>query len=54
MIYAPGATAAIFNGTSGGYLVIVVGAATFNGSAAYDLASPPPNESIIQKAVLAQ
>lgn len=54
LIYAPGANDAIFNGTSGSYLVIVVGAATFNGSSAYDVASPPPNGSLIQRAVLAQ
>ncbi len=54
LIYAPGANNAIFNGTSGSYLVIVVGAATFNGSSAYDVASPPPNGSLIHQAVLAQ
>jgi Putative Flp pilus-assembly TadE/G-like len=54
LIYAPGATDAVFNGTSGHYLVIVVGAATFNGSAAYDIASPPPNGSLTHTAVLGQ
>jgi Putative Flp pilus-assembly TadE/G-like len=54
LIYAPGATNVIFNGTNGGYLVVVVGAATFNGSAAYDLATPPPGGSLIKQAVLAQ
>ena len=54
LIYAPGATDAIFNGTNGGYLVLVLGAATFNGSTAYDLASPPPNGSLIKSAVLGE
>lgn len=54
LIYAPGATNVIFNGTSGGYLVIVVGAATFNGSNAYDFASPPPNGSIVKQEVLGE
>ncbi len=54
LIYAPGATRVTFNGTNGGYLLIVVGAATFNGSAAYDLATPPPGQSLIKQAVLAQ
>lgn len=54
LIYAPGASDAIFNGTGGGYLVIVVGGATFNGSTAYDLASPPPNGSLIREGVLGE
>jgi hypothetical protein len=54
LIYAPGATDAVFNGTSGHYLLIVVGAATFNGSSAYDLASPPPNASLTHTSVLSQ
>ncbi len=54
LIYAPGATNAIFNGTSGGYVVIVVGAATFNGSASYDFASPPPNGAFIRKGILGE
>jgi hypothetical protein len=54
LIYAPAATGVIFNGTSGGYLVIVVGSATFNGSAAYDFATPPPGQSILKDAVIVQ
>jgi hypothetical protein len=54
LIYAPDATNAIFNGTSGGYLVIVAGSATFNGSAAYDLATPPPGQSLVKEVVVAQ
>jgi Flp pilus assembly protein TadG len=54
LIYAPGALDAIFNGTNGGYLVIVAGGATFNGSTAYDLASPPPNGSLVKEAVLGE
>jgi hypothetical protein len=54
LIYAPDATDAIFNGTSGGYLVIVAGSATFNGSAAYDLATPAPGGSLVKEVVVAQ
>lgn len=49
LIYAPGASEAVFNGTNGGYLLMVVGAATFNGSAAYDLATPPPGGALINE-----
>lgn len=54
LIYAPSASNAIFNGTNGGYVVIVAGGATFNGSTAYDLASPPPNGSLVKEGVLGQ
>ena len=54
LIYAPSSTGVVFNGTSGGYLVIVVGSAIFNGSAAYDLATPGPSGSLIHQAVLAE
>ena len=45
LVYAPGATSVNFNGASGGYLVLVVGAANFNGSSAYDFGQPPAGES---------
>jgi hypothetical protein len=54
LVYAPGATGVTFNGTNGGYLVVVVGSALFNGSAAYDLATPPPNGSLIKSVVLGE
>jgi hypothetical protein len=54
LIYAPGATHAIFNGTGGGYLVMVLGAATFNSSSAYDFATPPPGQALIRQAVLGE
>jgi hypothetical protein len=54
LIYAPDSTGATFNGTSGSYVVIVVGAATFNGSAAYDIASPPPGQSLVRQATVAE
>ncbi|MFZ0574028.1 MAG: Tad domain-containing protein [Candidatus Cybelea sp.] len=54
LIYAPGATHATFNGTGGGYLVMVLGAATFNGSSAYDFATPPPDQALIKQAVLGE
>lgn len=54
LIYAPSSTGDTFNGTSGGYVVIVVGSATFNGSAAYDLATPPPGGSLVKEVVVTQ
>ncbi|MGA7354760.1 MAG: pilus assembly protein TadG-related protein [Candidatus Cybelea sp.] len=54
LVYAPGATSVNFNGASGGYLVLVVGAANFNGSSAYDFGQPPAGGSLIKTAVLAQ
>ncbi len=54
LIYAPGATSANFNGAQGKYLVLVFGAANFNGGNALDLATPPPGQSLIKQAVVAQ
>jgi hypothetical protein len=54
LIYAPGATSANFNGAQGEYLVLVFGAANFNGGNALDLATPPPGQSLIKQAVVAQ
>ena len=54
LVYAPGATSVNFNGASGGYLVVVVGAANFNGSSAYDFATPAPGQGLIKNAVLGQ
>lgn len=54
LVYAPGATSANFNGASGGYLIVVLGAANFNGGHAQDFATPPPGQSLIKSAVLAQ
>jgi hypothetical protein len=54
LIYAPGATSANFNGAQGGYLVLVFGAANFNGGTAQDFATPPPNSSLVKQAVVAE
>ncbi len=54
LIYAPGSTSANFNGSSGGYVVVVFGSGNFNGSNSTVLASPPPNGGLIKQAVLAQ
>jgi hypothetical protein len=54
LIYAPAATSVNFNGANGGYLVLVFGAANFNGSVAQDFATPPPNQSLVKQAVVAQ
>ena len=54
LIYAPGATAANFNGANGGYVVLVFGAMNLNGSTAVDFATPPPGQSLLPQAVLAQ
>ncbi len=54
LIYAPGATSANFNGANGGYVVLVFGAMILNGSTAVDFATPPPGQSLLSQAVLAQ
>jgi len=54
LIYAPGATSVNFNGAQGGYLVLVFGAANFNGGTAQDFATPPPYTSLVKQAVVAQ
>lgn len=54
LIYAPGATSANFNGTAGKYVVLVFGAANYNGSTAWDLATPAPGQALVKQAVLAQ
>lgn len=54
LIYAPGATAANFNGSAGNYVVLVFGAANYNGSTAWDFATPAPGQALVKQAVLAQ
>ncbi len=54
LVYAPHATSVNFNAAAGGYLVLVFGAANFNGSIPQDFATPPPGESLIKQAVVAQ
>lgn len=54
LIYAPGGTSVNFNGAQGGYLVLVFGAANFNGGTAQDFATPPPGQSLVKQAVVAQ
>ncbi|HEY6327509.1 MAG TPA: pilus assembly protein TadG-related protein [Candidatus Cybelea sp.] len=54
LIYAPGAINANYNGAQGKYLVLVFGSANFNGGNALDLATPPPGQSLIKQAVVAQ
>jgi len=54
LIYCPGATGANFNGSGGGYVVLVFGSWNYNGSGAVDFASPPPGGEIVRQAVLAQ
>jgi Putative Flp pilus-assembly TadE/G-like len=54
LIYAPGATAANFNGAQGGYVVLVFGAGNFNGGTAQDFATPPPSQSLVKQAVVAE
>jgi Putative Flp pilus-assembly TadE/G-like len=54
LIYAPGALQVNVNGASGGYVVLVFGSANFNGSSAIDFATPPPNQSLVNQAVVAQ
>ncbi len=54
LIYAPTPTSVNFNGAAGGYLVLVFGAANLNGSTSQDYATPPPSQSYIKQAVVAQ
>jgi hypothetical protein len=54
LFYAPGASNMIYNNQAGTYFVLVVGAANFNNGANDDLATPPPNGSIVQKAMITQ
>jgi Flp pilus assembly protein TadG len=53
LVYAPGASSVNYNGSAGGYLVLVVGGGNFNGSNTTSLASPPPGGGLIRQAVLA-
>jgi Putative Flp pilus-assembly TadE/G-like len=54
LIYCPNSTSVNFNGARGGYMVLVFGAMNYNGSDAWDFATPPPGQSITSKAVIAQ
>jgi Putative Flp pilus-assembly TadE/G-like len=54
LIYAPGGTSVNFNGNHSGYMVLVFGAVNFNGANAQDFATPPPEQSLVKTAVVAQ
>jgi hypothetical protein len=54
LMYAPTPTSVNFNGANGGYLVLVFGAANFNGGVPQDFATPPPESSLVKQAVVAQ
>ena len=54
LIYSPATTSANFNSNGGSYAVLVFGSMNFNNNSAYDLASPPPGQALVQQAVLAQ
>ncbi len=54
LIYAPGSNSANFDGANGNYVVLVFGSANFNGNTAYEFASPPPGQQLVQQAVLTQ
>lgn len=53
LMYAPGTTVN-YNGSNGGYLVLVFGAINFNANTAQDFATPPPEQALIKTAVVAQ
>jgi hypothetical protein len=53
LLYAPAAQIN-YNGSFGQYTVVVAAYANFNGSTGEDFGSPPPDQSLIRKAVLAQ
>ena len=52
LVYAPGASSANYNGSAGGYLVLVLGGGNFNGSSTASFASPPPGGGLIRQPVL--
>lgn len=54
LIYAPSTTSANFDVAAGSYMVLVFGSMNFNNNTAYDLATPPPGQSLVKKAVLVQ
>jgi len=54
LLYCPGGTSINFNGAKGKYVVLVFGAVNYNGSSAWDFATPPPGQSITKQAVLAE
>lgn len=54
LMYAPTPTSVNFNGANGGYLVLVFGAVNFNGSVPQDFATPPPYQSLVKQAVVAE
>ena len=54
LLYAPTATLVNFNGSAGGYVVLVFGAVNFNGSTTQEFATSPPGQSLITEAVVAQ
>jgi hypothetical protein len=54
LIYAPGSNSVNFDAANGNYVVLVVGSANFNQGNPYDFASPPPGQSLVNQAVLAQ
>lgn len=53
MIYAPSASIN-YNGSQGGYTLIVANYANFNGSSGEDFGAPPSNASLIKTVVLSQ
>ena len=53
LVYCP-ACDVNFNGAQGGYLVLVLGSANFNGGTAKDFATPPAGQTLIRNVVLAQ
>lgn len=54
LVYSPGATSVDFNGTGGGYVVLVFGGINFNGTTAQEFATPPPGQALATKAVIVQ
>lgn len=54
LIYAPTANSVNINVNNSGYLVLVFASANFNGASAQDFATPPPEQSLVKTAVVAQ
>ncbi len=53
LIYAP-AAAMNYNGSQGGYTVVIAAYANFNNSNGEDFGTPPPGGSLLKNVVLAQ
>ncbi len=54
LIYSPGGSDVNFNGTGGGYVVLVFGGINFNGAGVQDFAPPSAGGGLVTKAVIVE